>query len=160
MPDCIHRARAAVKQRTRYSCLAQYLRAALHCVTFTNRAEIKHHSFASKTHRAVRRIKLNVAHPYFLPRFGDFFRRGHLAIRAHEAPAADERCDGNVKRASSFVRKFCGALQQGKNFRRNANRFAYCASVHLRDLAPRTIKAELIFKPLNFRKRFLTRRAE
>ena len=51
-------------------------------------------------------------------------------------------------------------LQQREEFRRDSHGFAGGAGVELRDLAARAVKAELVFQPRDFVKRFLARCAK
>src|SRR5688572_26336870 len=93
---------ATVKDGRSDALFPQELSGIVDGVALSDSAEIKHDPGAPKTNGEVFGVEFDELHADGLARLLDGFRSRSLSGPAHEAPAADERGDGDIERAVSF----------------------------------------------------------
>ena len=97
MAQRIDRAGARVEQRAGDAGLAEEFGGALDGVAFPNRPQIEHHALAGELDGEILRVQVDQVHAHLGARLGQFLGTGQMAGAAHEAPAPDQRRDGDVE---------------------------------------------------------------
>src|SRR6266511_1651730 len=113
-----------------------------------------------EAYRGLVSVQDHVVHPDFLSRLSQRFRRRQSARAAHESPAAHQRADSDVERATGFATEPLGVLQQPEKLWFDTHGFSSRATVDMTDVARRFVKAQLRVESLDLVQRFLSRGPE